>query len=76
MKIGIISDTHGWIHPRLFEHFKEVDEIWHAGDIGTIELLSALEKMKPVKAVFGNIDGQIPHPLQGGRNLHGRGNKP
>jgi len=37
MKIGLISDTHGWVHPRLFEHFKSCDEIWHAGDIGNIE---------------------------------------
>jgi putative phosphoesterase len=57
MKIGIISDTHGWIHPRLFEHFKDVDEIWHAGDIGNIETADALAAFRPLKAVYGNIDG-------------------
>jgi len=56
MKIGIISDTHGWIHPRLFEHFKEVDEIWHAGDIGNIETADILAAFKPLRAVYGNID--------------------
>ena len=56
MKIGLISDTHGWIHPRLFEHFKEVDEIWHAGDIGNIETADSLAAFKPLRAVYGNID--------------------
>jgi putative phosphoesterase len=56
MKIGIISDTHGWIHPRLFDHFKEVDEIWHAGDIGNIETADLLAAFKPLRAVYGNID--------------------
>jgi len=57
MKIGLISDTHGWIHPRLFEHFKECDEIWHAGDIGNIETADILTGFKPLRAVCGNIDG-------------------
>jgi uncharacterized protein len=57
MKIGLISDTHGWIHPRLYEHFKDVDEIWHAGDIGNIETADSLALFKPLKAVYGNIDG-------------------
>jgi putative phosphoesterase len=56
MKIGLISDTHGWIHPRLFEHFKDVDEIWHAGDIGGLETADTLSAFRPFKAVFGNID--------------------
>jgi uncharacterized protein len=56
MKIGLISDTHGWIHPKLFEHFRDVDEIWHAGDIGNIETADSLSAFKPLKAVFGNID--------------------
>jgi putative phosphoesterase len=56
MKIGLISDTHGWIHPRLFEHFRDVDEIWHAGDIGNIETADSLSAFRPLKAVFGNID--------------------
>ncbi|MDQ1332648.1 MAG: uncharacterized protein QG576_683, partial [Bacteroidota bacterium] len=56
MKIGLISDTHGWIHPRLFEPFKEVNEIWHAGDIGNIETADSLAPFKPLRAVYGNID--------------------
>ena len=43
--------------PKIIEYFKDVDEIWHAGDIGTIEVLEELIKIKPVKAVYGNIDG-------------------
>jgi putative phosphoesterase len=56
MKIGLLSDTHGWIHPRLFDHFSEVDEIWHAGDIGSIETADALAAFKSLRAVYGNID--------------------
>lgn len=56
MKIGLISDTHGYMDSSVFEHFNHVDEIWHAGDIGSHELADALEKFKPLKAVFGNID--------------------
>ena len=57
MKIGLLSDTHGHLDQRIFTHFKDCDEIWHAGDIGTIEVLEALENFKPTRAVFGNIDG-------------------
>ncbi|MBK8883010.1 MAG: metallophosphoesterase family protein [Bacteroidales bacterium] len=59
MKIGLLSDTHGWIHPRLFEYFALSDEIWHAGDIGNIETADALAAFKPLKAVYGNIDNDI-----------------
>jgi len=59
MKIGLISDTHGWIHPRLFSHFEKIDEIWHAGDIGNIETADALAAFRPLKAVYGNIDDHI-----------------
>jgi putative phosphoesterase len=58
-KIGLISDTHSYLHPRVFEHFKNCDEIWHAGDIGSIEVLDDLKKFKPTKAVSGNIDNHI-----------------
>jgi len=57
MRIGVLSDTHGWLDPALFEFFAECDEIWHAGDIGTIDVLEDLETFKPVRAVFGNCDG-------------------
>ncbi len=57
-KIGLISDTHGYIHPRLFDFFKDTDQIWHAGDIGDIETLDKLKRFKPLIAVYGNIDNQ------------------
>lgn len=57
MKIGLVSDTHGWFHPSLFDFFADVDELWHAGDIGDVELLDNLLKFKPVRAVYGNVDG-------------------
>ena len=56
-QIGLISDTHNYLHPGIFTFFKDVDEIWHAGDIGSVDTIESLEKFKPVKAVYGNIDG-------------------
>ncbi len=58
LRIGLISDTHGYIDPKVFEYFKDCDEIWHAGDIGTCENLNELANFKPFKAVYGNIDDQ------------------
>lgn len=58
MKIGLMSDTHGYLHPQVFRYFGEVDQIWHAGDIGSVELADQLEAFKPFKAVYGNVDGQ------------------
>ncbi len=55
--IGLLSDTHGYLDPRVFEHFRDVDEIWHAGDIGTMEVLQSLREFKPTRAVYGNMDG-------------------
>lgn len=55
-RIGILSDTHGYIHPGVSGFFKECDEIWHAGDIGNIETADNLSKLKPLRAVYGNID--------------------
>lgn len=57
MRLGIISDTHGLLRPEVFEVFSEVDLILHAGDIGSPELLEALEALAPVLAVWGNTDG-------------------
>ena len=57
-RIGLLSDTHTFLHPKIFEVFKDCDEIWHAGDIGNLETVNKLQKFKPVKAVYGNIDGQ------------------
>lgn len=56
-KIGLLSDTHGLLDKRVFEHFEQCDEIWHAGDIGSAEVLRALREFRPTRAVFGNIDG-------------------
>ncbi len=58
MKIGLLSDTHGFILPALFDFFAGCDELWHAGDIGNAETLHRLQSFKPVRAVYGNIDGQ------------------
>ena len=55
--IGLLSDTHGTVHPRVAEFFSGCDEIWHAGDIGNDEVVNQLEAMKPLRAVYGNIDG-------------------
>lgn len=56
MRLGIISDTHGLLRPEVFEVFKEVDRIIHAGDIGSLDLLTELEAIAPVLAVYGNTD--------------------
>lgn len=55
-KIGIISDTHGFIHPKVYDFFKDCDEIWHAGDIGSLEVTYEFKAFKPFIAVHGNID--------------------
>ena len=57
LKIGLLSDTHAYWDERYASYFASCDEIWHAGDIGNLEVLNQLEKIKPVRAVFGNIDG-------------------
>jgi len=56
-RIGLLSDTHGTLNPRILDFFANCDEIWHAGDIGNIETALALSARKPLKAVYGNIDG-------------------
>lgn len=56
-RIGIISDTHGAFDDRLREFLRDVDEIWHAGDIGSLELADRIAAFKPLRAVYGNIDG-------------------
>lgn len=57
-KILLISDTHGHLDPKLIKHIKECDEIWHAGDIGDMSVCTEIKKLKPLQAVWGNIDGQ------------------
>ena len=58
MRIGLISDTHSYLDPQVFELFAEVDEIWHAGDVGKVEVAQELEAFIPFKCVYGNIDGK------------------
>lgn len=58
-KIGLLSDTHGHIDPKVYKYFKDVDEIWHAGDIGDISVTDELAKFKPLRAVYGNIDNHV-----------------
>ncbi len=65
LKISIISDTHSYIDAAVLAHLKQSDEIWHAGDFGSIKVLEQLQAIAPVRAVWGNIDGhelrqQIP----------------
>ncbi len=67
MKIGLLSDTHGFLDPKVFDYFKDCDEVWHGGDFGP-GVLNDLEKFKSIKAVFGNIDdldlcGKLPEDL-------------
>jgi putative phosphoesterase len=56
-RIGVLSDTHGFLDPGIAGYFGECDEIWHAGDIGDYELIVKLRRTAPVVAVYGNIDG-------------------
>ena len=55
-KILLLSDTHTHIDERILHYASQADEVWHAGDIGTLEVTDAIEKLKPLKAVYGNID--------------------
>lgn len=56
-KIGLLSDTHNYWDQKYIQYFEACDEIWHAGDIGTIDIANQLKKIKPLRAVYGNIDG-------------------
>ena len=61
-----MSDTHGFLDEKVFKYFAECDEVWHAGDIGTVELAEKMEAFKPFRAVYGNIDGKdlrVRYPL-------------
>ena len=57
-KILLLSDTHGHIDNSILKYVKQADEVWHAGDIGDLNVTDTIEKLKPLKAVYGNIDGQ------------------
>lgn len=57
-RIGLLSDTHGYWDKRYLKYFENCDEIWHAGDIGSLEVAERLADFRPLRAVYGNIDGQ------------------
>lgn len=61
-RIGLISDTHGWLDDAVFKHFEHCDEIWHAGDFGNTEVVEKLKAYKPLRGVYGNIDGHEIRP--------------
>lgn len=63
-RIGLLSDTHGYLDEKVFKYFDHCDEVWHAGDFGSLEVSEKLAAFKPLKAVYGNIDG---HQI---RNIH------
>ena len=51
-----MSDTHSFLDPKIYTYFADVDEIWHAGDVGSLEVIDELRKFKPIRVVYGNID--------------------
>ena len=57
VRIGLLSDTHSFLDEKIFHYFSSCDEIWHAGDIGSEEVADKLEQFRPLRAVYGNIDG-------------------
>ncbi len=57
MRIGLLSDTHGFLDETLFTYFADCDEVWHAGDFGSVEILDGLRQFKPTRGVYGNVDG-------------------
>src|SRR4051812_20365819 len=65
-RIGLLSDTHGFLDQKVLEYFRDCDQVWHAGDIGAVEISDQLAAYKPFHAVYGNIDDgklRIMHPL-------------
>ena len=56
-RIGLISDTHGYMDDHILQHLAHCDEIWHAGDFGTLQVAQQLEQVKPLRGVSGNVDG-------------------
>lgn len=58
VKIGLLSDTHGYLDDAILNHLKDVDEVWHAGDFGNLRVLKQLEDYKPLRSVWGNIDDE------------------
>lgn len=58
VRIGLLSDTHSWWDERYIQHFEDCNEIWHAGDFGSVDVANNLAAFKPLRGVYGNIDGQ------------------
>ena len=58
IRIGLLADSHGFLDAAIFTHFANCDEVWHAGDFGPVAIFDQLSTFKPVRAVWGNIDGQ------------------
>lgn len=59
VKIGLLSDTHGWLDPKIVEFFKDCQQVWHCGDIGDVAVTDELERRFVVHAVYGNVDGEL-----------------
>ena len=64
-RIGLISDTHNVFDSQLKEFLKDVDEVWHAGDFGSLETADEIAKFKPLRGVYGNIDGGVTRRVYG-----------
>jgi putative phosphoesterase len=58
LRIGLLSDTHDFLDESVFRHFESCDEIWHAGDFGSATIARRLSDFRPLRGVYGNIDGQ------------------
>ncbi len=58
-RIGLLSDTHCWLDPKVKDFFKDCDEVWHCGDIGDLAVAEELESSFNLRAVYGNIDGGV-----------------
>ncbi|MBI9040471.1 metallophosphoesterase family protein [Lutibacter sp.] len=58
-KILLLSDTHSYIDDQILKFVKLADEVWHAGDIGSLEVVDTIKKLKPLRAVYGNIDDHL-----------------
>jgi putative phosphoesterase len=59
MRIVLLSDTHSYLDETILPYIQQCDEVWHAGDFGTPEILDRLRELKPVRAVYGNVDGAV-----------------
>ena len=73
-KVGLLSDTHGYLDPQVFTFFADVEEIWHAGDFGSVDVSTQLSDFRPLRGVYGNIDDSAirdVHPLDQRFEFHG-----